>query len=49
MDNGGKLNGKLPVFEELLAFVWNKLNVSPHDTLINLLKLVFNARDVFFF
>ena len=54
MDDDGKMNGKLPVFNDLLTFVWNKMNISPLDALVNLVKLfykqeeVFKARDVLF-
>ena len=54
MDEDGRINGKLPVFNDLLAFVWNKMEVAPRDTLLNVVKSfykqeeVFKARDVLF-
>ena len=38
MDDDGKINGK---------FVWNKVNVSPRDTLLNLVKLFYKQEEVF--
>ena len=52
-DDDGKINGKFPVFNDLLAFMWCKMNIVPRDTLLNTMKSFYryeelvSARDLF--
>ena len=47
------LDGKTPVFNDLLAFIWCKMDIVPRDTLLEVVKnyykydIVLAARDVF--
>ena len=45
-DEDGKINGKFPIFDDLLAFLWSKMNVSPRDTLLNVLKTFYKPDDI---
>ena len=45
-DKDGKIKGKFPVFNDLLAFLWSKMNVSPRDTLLNVLKTFYKDDDI---
>ena len=45
-DEDGKIKGKFPVFNDLLAFLWTKMNVSPRDTLLDALKTFYKADDI---
>ena len=47
MDDDGKINGKLPVFNDLLAFVWNEMNVPQLEILISLVKVFYKQEEVF--
>ena len=42
----GKLNGKFPIFDDLLAFLWSKMNVAPKDTLLDVLKSFYKSDDI---
>ena len=42
----GKINGKFPIFDDLLAFMWCKLNVCPCDTLLNAVKSFYKVCDI---
>ena len=54
MDEDGKVDGKVPIYDDLLAFLWCKMNTCPCETLINVVKSfykhtdVVKARDLFF-
>ena len=49
----GKINGRYPIFNNALAFMWCKIDVSPKDTLISAMKDFYSqddlkiARDIF--
>ena len=38
MEEKGKLNGKYPVFNDILAFVWCKMNIVPRNSLLAAVK-----------
>ena len=45
-DEEGKLNGKFPIFDDLLAFLWSEMNVAPKDTLLDVLKSFYKSDDI---
>ena len=45
-DEDGKINGKFPIFDYLLAFLWSEMKVSPRDTLLNVSKTFYKPDDI---
>ena len=45
-DEDGKVNGKFPIFDDLLAFMWCKINVCPCETLLNTVKSFYKVCDI---
>ena len=46
VDDEGITNGKFPIFDDMLAFIWCKMKISPCDTLLNVVKSYYKAADV---
>ena len=45
-DEDGKIEGKYPIFDDLLAFIWCKMRVTPCDTLMGVVETFYKAADV---
>lgn len=45
-DSDGKINGKFPIFDDMLTFIWCKMRMSPCDTLIDVVKSFYKAGDI---
>ena len=54
VDDPGKVNGKYPIFDNVLAFIFCKISYCPRDTLLSIvqkfykLETIVKARDVLF-
>ena len=46
LDSDGKLDGKTPVFNDLLAFIWNKMCRCPRDPLVKIAVDFFQLNDI---
>ena len=46
MDGNGRINGKTPIFNELLAFIWNKMGVCPQAPLLRATKDFYKPEDI---
>ena len=46
MDEEGKINGKYPVFSDVLAFLWCKMKMCPRDTLLYVIKSFYNRESI---
>ena len=42
----GKINGKYPIFNDLLAFMWCKLKLCARDVLISTMKQYYKSEDI---
>ena len=53
MDDNGRIGGKKPIFNDVLAFIWNKMGVGPRDPLLKMIREFYkldqisSARDLF--
>ena len=45
-DQDGKLNGKFPIFNDILAFMWCKISICPADTLISAIQGFYKHADI---
>ena len=46
MDSDGLINGMNPIFNDLLAFLWNKMGVCPRDPLLKATKDFYKLEDI---
>ena len=47
MDEGeSKINGRYPVFNDALAFLWCKMDIAPKDTLIGAMKDSYSLQEL---
>ena len=46
MEADGKVNGKYPIYNDLLCFLWCKMKFSPRDILLNVIKQYYKAEQV---
>ena len=46
MEPDGKIDGKFPIFDDILAFIWFKKDICPRDTLLSTVKLFYKATDI---
>ena len=45
-DADGKIRGKFSIFDDMLAFLWCKMNVAPKDTLLDVLKSFYKSEEI---
>ena len=45
-DIDGKINGKYPIFDDALAFLWCKMDTCTKDTLLSVMKTFYNHSDI---
>ena len=46
MEDDGKVGGKIPILDDILAFMWCKMNTCPCETLLNVVKTFYKVADV---
>ena len=46
LDEDGRVDGKIPIFSDVLAFLWNKMKCCTRDQLLNVLDEHFKAEDI---
>ena len=46
MEADGKIDGKFPIFDDILAFIYFKMDICPRDTLLSTVKLFYKANDI---
>ena len=46
MDDNGRVNGKVPVFNDLLTFMWCKTKICARDTQIDVISSFYQRSDV---
>ena len=46
MAEEGKIDGKYPIFNDILCFLWCKMKLCPRDTLLNILQQFYKAEDI---
>ena len=47
MSDEGKINGKYPTFNDILAFMWHKMKICPRDSLLNnIMKNFYKEADI---
>ena len=46
MDDNGKINGLTPIFNDLLAFIWNKMSNCPCEPLLKAVRNFYKTDDV---
>lgn len=46
MDEDGKIDGKRPVFNDILAFIWNKMQTCPKEPLLKVAKDFYKIEEI---
>ena len=46
MEPDGKIDGKFPIFDNVLAFIWCKMNICPRDTLLAVVQKFYKHEDI---
>ena len=46
MDADVNINGKTPTFNDVLSFLWRKMNVCPQDTILNVVKKFYKSEEI---
>ena len=46
MEPDGKIGGKFPIFDNILAFLWCKMNTCPKDILLSVVQKFYTLEDV---